>query len=386
MRLLAILLAVAAGAVDETSFRWERTLRAPAAASVSFVPDGLLYGHAAPGFVDLRILDADGRQVPWRLLELRGDERLEAARVLNSGTQGGAAVALLDFGPRRVVRDRIQLDVPLRPFVGRAEVFGSSDGRSFTRLSATSIYDVRGATRAVSAAVVFPPSDFRYYRIRATGVAAIRGATATGSPAAERLVARRAEVEIRADGRATVVEAALPYRNIWVHELRFLTTTPAFDRPLRVEGSMDRESWFPAGGGRLYRFGGERLTSVPLSSRYRYLRIRIENGDDEPLRELRVRLLAYRQLIVLAPRHAPPYRILYGGRADPPEYDFAQLPEPRVRPAVVALGPERRNPSFELPPDTRSFAERHPAAIQATLALAAAALVAAGFLALRRRT
>ena len=101
-------------------------------------------------------------------------ERLQAAQVLNAGTQGGAAVALLDFGPERVVRERIQLDVPPEPFVGRAEVEGSDDRRTFTRLSSTAIYDVRGAKRAVSTAVVFPPSDFRYYRIRATGVNEIK--------------------------------------------------------------------------------------------------------------------------------------------------------------------------------------------------------------------
>ena len=74
--------------------------------------------------------------------------------------------------------------MPREPFVGRAEVHGSHDRRTFTRLSSTAIYDVRGATRAVSATVVFPPSDFRYYRVRATGVSEIRGATAEAVAAA----------------------------------------------------------------------------------------------------------------------------------------------------------------------------------------------------------
>jgi hypothetical protein len=370
--------------VDETDFRWERELAAPPGVAIVFEPDGPLSGHAAPGLRDLRILDAAGRQVPWRVREQRGDKRLVAARVLNRGREGGAAVALLDFGPGRVVRDRIQLDVPLEPFVGRAEVFGSEDRETFTRLSATAIYDVRGATRAVSAQVVFPPSDFRYYRVRATGVREIRGATAVGSPAATRLVVRPAGVEVRQEGRRTLVEATLPYRNIPVHELRFVTSTPAFDRPLTVEGSMDGRTWFPAGGGRLYRFGGERLTSVGLNSRYRRLRLTIENGDDEPLRDLRVRLLGHRQLVELAPGHTPPYRVLYGA-ADvaPPDYDFAELPA-ETAPRLAALGPERANEAYA-PPDTRSFAERHPRLLDGALAAAAALLLLGGFLALRRR-
>lgn len=382
---LALFAAAPASALDVSSFRWVRTVEAERGLA-RFEPDGFMYEHAAAGFGDLRILDAKGRQVPWRLSSVRGDERLQAARILNAGTQGGAAVALLDFGPERVVRERIELDVPVRPFVGRAEVAGSHDRRTFTRLSSTAIYDVRGATRAVSTAVVFPQSDFRYYRIRATGVREIVGATAEGVEGGVALLPRLANIDVRNQERRTVVDADLHHRGVWVHEIRFASSTTAFDRPVEVSGSMDGRSYFVAGGGRLYRFGGAGETTVPLDSRYRYLRIRIANGDDEPLRDLEVTLRAYREYILLAPGFSPPYRVLYGGPNVPPEYDFAQLPEVRGTPAVLVLGQERRNEAFEPPADTRAFAERHPVLIQLALGLAAAGLLAAGFFAVRRRT
>jgi len=382
--LLALVAAAPATALDASSFRWERTLdvdgRLPA-----FEPDGPMYQHAAVGFSDLRVLDARRRQVPWRPRQVRGNRRLQSARILNAGTQAGAAVALLDFGPKRVVRERIQLSVPLESFVGRAEVDGSDDRRTFTRLSSTAIYDVRGATRAVSTAVVFPQSDFRYYRIRATGVKEIGGATAEAAVAAAAPVQRQAKIEMRQEDRRTVVEADVRYRGLWVHELRFASSTPSFDRPVEIEGSMDGRAYFIAGGGRLYRFGEAGETTVPLNSRYRYLRIRIANGDDEPLRDLRVTLRAYRDYILLAPGFSRPYRVLYGGPAVRPDYDFAQQPEVLGRLAVAVLSPERRNQAFEPPADTRPFAERHPGLITLALALAAAALVAGGFFALRKR-
>jgi hypothetical protein len=77
--------------------------------------------------------------------------------------------------------------------------------------------------------------------------------------------------------------------------------------------------------------------------------------------------------------------VLYGGPAVQPEYDFAQLPEVRGRPQVVALGPERANEAFEAR-DPRSFAERHSELVTAAMAIAAATLLAAGFLALRKRS
>ena len=284
------------------------------------------------------------------------------------------------------MRQRIQLDVPLRPFVGRAEIFGSDDRRTFTRLSSTAIYDVRGATRAVSTAVVFPPSDFRYYRVRATGVRRIQGATAEAVAEVAAPVERRARITIRQSGRRTVVDADLHYRRLPVHELRFASSTVAFDRPVEISGSNDGRSFFVAGGGRLYRFGDAGETTVPVDSRYRHLRIRIENGDDEPLADLRVTLRAYRDYILLAPGFAPPYRVLYGGPTVRPQYDFAAQPEVRGAPQYVALAPERPNPAFEPPPDTRSFVERNPKMLQGALALAAVALCIGGFLALRRRT
>ena len=382
---LTLVAAAPANALDASSFRWERTLETDGGLA-AFEPDGPMYEHAAAGFRDLRVLDARGRQVGWRTRSVRGDEQLRSARILNAGTQSGAAVALLDFGPERVVRERIQLNVPQQPFVGRAEVHGSHDRKTYTRLSSTAIYDVRGATRAISTVVVFPPSDFRYYRIRATGVKAIRGATAEAVVAGGAPVARRAKIDSRQEERRTVIDADLGYRGVPVHELRFASSTPAFDRPVNISGSMDGKAYFVAGGGRILRFGETGETTVPVNSRYRYLRIRIGNGDDEPLRDLRVTLRAYRDYVLLAPGFTPPYRALYGSSASRPDYDFAEQPDPRSQPAVAVLGPERRNEAFEPPADTRAFAERHPRLIQVALALAAAALAAAGFFALRRRT
>ena len=129
-----------------------------------------------------------------------------------------------------------------------------------------------------------------------------------------------------------MIDADVGYRGVPVHELRFASSTPAFDRPVNVYGSMDGKAYFVAGGGRLYRFGETGETTLPLNSRYRYLRIRIGNGDDEPLRNLRVTLRAYRDYLLLAPGFAPPYRVLYGGPRVRPDYDFAQQPEVRGSP------------------------------------------------------
>ena len=68
--------------------------------------------------------------------------------------------------------------------------------------------------------------------------------------------------------------------------------------------------------------------------------------------------------------------------SSPPAYDFARLPV--QRPVVRgSLGPEQPNPYFRKV-DTRSVFARHRSLVTAALALAAAVLVAAGALAVRR--
>jgi hypothetical protein len=107
-----------AWALDTRPYRYERPLKVPVTDKpIWFVPDRELYGHARIGFGDLRILDSEGNQVPWRILPRPRSPRPVAVGVINAGRQGNAAVSLLDLGRRRRLRDRLELDVPDRGFV-----------------------------------------------------------------------------------------------------------------------------------------------------------------------------------------------------------------------------------------------------------------------------
>jgi hypothetical protein len=102
-----------------------------------------------------------------------------------------------------------------------------------------------------------------------------------------------------------------------------------------------------------------------------------------------VSALAEPRTLLLAPGFAPPYRLLYGDPAlRAPSYDFAAVPPAELavaRARAGRLGAETRNPEFEPPADTRSFARRHPEVVQGALVLAAIAVAGAGLVALRRR-
>ena len=391
MKLVLVLAAgllAAPAALRERDFRWERTLEAAGSGLVTFRPDGPLFAHTKPGQADLRVEDAGAQQVPWRPLPDPAPLSSKDVELLNAGVQGRAFVALLDLGAQRVVRNRAELLIQSdRNYVGRVTVEGSDDRRSFTRLSTTTVFDLQGAAPAVSTTLVFPPTDHRFLRLRGVGVPLPAGARVYNAPRRRELERVQARVSTEQQQRQTHVRLDVGYAGLPVDRLRFRSTTRRFDRPVTVSGSNGSRILRPVARGRIVRLGGVAQLELPVRSDYKLISVVVENGDDAPLEELRVEALAWPRTIVLAEGFQAPYRLLYGNRTlDAPEYDFASVPTRELRPlAVGRLGPERANPAFEPPGDTRSFLERNGWLVDGALALVAVALGVGGIFALRRR-
>jgi len=362
-----VIAAVAAFALQ--AFRYERTIEAPRASVVEVHPDGRLYAHAAPDFADIRIVDGDGHQVPWREAPQPTPIVQRPLRVLDRGRRGAFAVARVRTP---VPVDRVTLVVPDRRFVGTVFAYGSTDARVWTKVATSQIYSVGGAVVSRSTTVLLPANDFRYLELRATRVSRIDGVL-VGTSSRTQLVRVPASVHV-ADASIVV---DLGHAHTPVDELRITSTTPRYDRPFAVSAH---------GGvvvtGRLLRVGGSGTTVVGIGVRTRYLRLIVDNGDDPPLRGLHVAVYARPRPLLVEGGRPRPLTMYYGGRVAAPNYDFARLPVPG-EPVPAALGPERSNPEFRIV-DRRSVFARHQSLVTATLAAAAGLLVAAGALALRR--
>ena len=391
------LAAALAAEVDETQFRYTRGLSAQSAstersAPVHFEPDGPMYGHARLDFADLRILDSQGQQVPWRTEPLPAAVASRPVTVVARGRRDGVVTVVLDRGPVPSIVDRVSLVIPDTAFVGSAVVQGSNTAAegTYARLSTTPIYAVKGAVDARSTTAVFPPSDYRYLLVQARGVSRITGASVARVPGESTLVTVPAKTRRRDQQRATVVRLDLGFANVPVDAVRVRSSTPRYVRDVVVEGSGDGSTFVGVGGGEVARFKGVELSRLDVQARYRYLRVTIRNGDDAPLARLRVTAEARARPLLVAEGYRLPFRLLYGsGSVSAPAYDFARLPPAatgfeRAREGV--LGTERANEAFEAPADTRSFFERHDGLVEVALVLAALAVAAAGVLALRRRT
>jgi hypothetical protein len=367
---------VAAIAVQVEQFRYARPLQARGTRPAELVADGPMFAHARANFADVRIADANGDQVPWRTPPQPPTAVERRLPVLDAGRRGDTAVARVDLGPAHVVIDRVRLEIPDARFHGSVTVLGSDDRTTWTRLSTTEIYSVRGARPARSTTALLPPSDFRYLELRATHVMRIDGATVARTRQAPKL--RRIAVRVTVKPTAVVVD--LGYAKTPVDELRISAATRRYARPFQVS----LPGGYVVAAGELVRTGAPRATVVPLGARTRFLEIAIDNGDNPALRGIRVEALARPRALLVEGGHRGPLTVYYGARVASPEYDFARLPRSalgRSQPAV--LGPERRNDAFRLV-DTRSFVARHRSLVTAALALAGVAVIGAAALTLRR--
>jgi hypothetical protein len=393
---VALAAAVAAGAADidetETQFRFTRVLNAPAGAPVRFEPDGALYGHTRVGFPDLRVLDADREQVPWRPEPKPAAVPVQPVSLVARGRRDGIVSVVVDRGAVRPVIDRVALQIPDRAFVGTVVVQGSNTGAegTYATLSKTPIYAVRGAVSARSTTAVFPATDYRYLLVHATGVSEITGASVSRDPEEAPLEPVKARVRRRNEERATVIRLDLGHAKVPVDAIRIRSSTARYVRQVAIAGSNNGVTFVPLSQSEIARFPGVDLSKVALAARHRYLRVTIHNGDDPPLDRLRVVPEALPRPLLLAGGHRPPFRLLYGAATVPaPTYDFAQLPAAATgfeRAREGALGSERANELFEAPADTRSFFERNDRLVEVALVLAAIVVAAGGLLALRRRS
>jgi len=143
---------------------------------------------------------------------------------------------------------------------------------------------------------------------------------------------------------------------------------------LEILGSSRGVSWSSLAEGRLFRFTGAAQGTIAVDAETRFLRLRIDNGDDKPLGALTVRVLADPPTLYVAGGSPAPYRLLYGSRSralEAPDYDLARAPRSALglgRAVPGRLGEER---ALEATTPAKSLLDRYPWLIDAALALVA---------------
>jgi len=371
---------------------------------------------------DLRLTGAGGRPVPYRLrwVPSPGPVRIawEPVRLINrTYDPGRSASIVLDFGgPREKNRLRVRLSG--ENFRRRVRVEGSQDSASWERLEENGwLIEVRtGESRFSADQLQLSPNNFRYLRLTVFHMeddpprVEIESVEAAAAAEEAPLVEAPAEVRpARPEGEAkrTVVDLDLRYRNLPVAELALDATDPYFHRGYellgrnaerevverRTETGFDRVErevpWQPLARGVVHRVrsaeGGvrERLRTERFEGGFRYLRLRIHDGDSPPLSIRGVTAWRRRAFLVFDDRGGREF-VLTGGdpRAEAPQYDLGRAVEALDRDDLPPAEAGRVEPLGDVA-EAVPWTERHSGLILLALTVLALGVGAAVWRGLR---
>ncbi len=164
--------------------------------------------------------------------------------------------------------------------------------------------------------------------------------------------------------------------------MEFEPLSKNFRRRSYLYGSNDNKEWSEIENTEIFDIRAGRVEKKQLSldyteAKFRYLRIRIFNYDDPPLKMKAVRVYGWPRQLLFRREPGRSYRLFYGNaKAVAPRYDLEQLSsylKPDRLPLAM-LGSERTNESFTTASDDAGKPDRHPAWLWATLGAAALVL------------
>ena len=363
-----------------------------------------VFQGAARAQVDLRLVEAGGREVAYQLVVERGGTREELlqGKVRDLGhVPGQHSSFVVDLGRDGQLHNRVKILTGSKNFQREVTVEGSPDAQSWVVLrEGVEIFDFTVEERRFNARnleVDYPESTARYLRIRVTNndeePLRISGSQVSSVQVKPAQVTGY-DMEITgvaedASANATVVEADLGTTGVPTNRLTLQTVSVNFHREVSLEGSEDGLTWTPVSRrSAIYAYDTAKFTGkqVGLSYpevTYRYLRATIHN-EDNPLLSIdgiEAEGLARRVLFLAQPGET--YSLYYGNPgAGPVSYDLANLLLylDAESPLTGSLGAQTDNPQFTVPKPP--FSERFPWLITVGVAAAAAvmALLLFGFL------
>ena len=377
---LARLLPAAEADSERAAWRYRRPVTGPGTGELVAVPlPPELRGRAQPGLADLRLVSADGRELPYVVDRIETRESASSwrgalvdVRREVSGPrrdERGETTLLVDLAePRRF--DTIVLEVPGADFAKRVRVEASADKEAWTLLDADAgIFDGSWGGRVHHTTVSLrEPANARFLRL---SVGDRRGSPQIRITGVTVSALRRAEGdEWRQPIALRGVPGARPSRyrldpGLPLEALELDCDDPAFHRRvklLEVAERAGRSEEKVLAEATLYRLrvpepgltGEERRLrlTAPAAAEGAVLVLEVDDADSPPLRKLRA--VASGAAVRLVFPAVPASVVLYYGNeaTRAPLYDLESL-QAQVRFAsglgTATLGEETENPSYRRP-------------------------------------
>jgi hypothetical protein len=334
---------------------------------------------------DLRVLDSNMNLVPhvihWGRVHAETLTDWLPAQLLNQTfIPEQSASATMDFGDM-VKKNQIRVDLSEKNYRRRALLEGGNDGASWKVVAEDLwLFDVSYQGRNFKLNTLkFPENNFRYLRLTVYNMADDpRKITIESVQAAFYRIASQKELEevlvedlqITNDPETnrSIIDLDLGFRNLPVVIMECAVSTPFFYRGYELYGrnqttekvrrkteSGRREveenvPWKKVHKGVLYRtyYNNKTRASLTLegfNASFRYLQLRVFNGDNPPLQLNRVKLFRRHTSLVFQAQAQQIYTLIGGNpSAGPPDFDLAKAVQgvedfsmPAVQPGTALI-------------------------------------------------
>jgi Protein of unknown function (DUF3999) len=392
----------------------ERALAVPGPGRIAVTLDSPVYEGAREDLGDLRLLDAEGAEVPY-LIE-RVEDEAPAAEVrpqIGNRTfiRGQQAEATLDFGGP-TLKTQVTLILSGDNFRRRVKVEGRSreDPRWATLTDFAFVFAVPLPSPARYETVPLPDNNFALLRVTVFNgpddpprIEILDASTRKAPHRRPREVPLGSRFRRREDARdhETVLTLDLGARHQPFRGLSLDIADGTFFRGVLVESRVEPYpsagvappaplAWTSVGETAIYRYDdqGERRESLRLdvSGRARVLRVRIRNRDDRPLTITGATTFVPVERLAFEARPGVQYRLRYGDPSlSAPSYDLARTAgAPSLFAANAQPGQLLAVSSLPVAPAAPApWTERNPALLWAGLLAVVAALGAVTWKAIR---
>jgi hypothetical protein len=401
----------ASAAFDQTGWTWERPVEvqgAPGFVRLPIPPE--VFDESKATLDDLRVLDDNNALVPhvfhWGRVHEVQELEWRSARLLNpTYLPGRYARVILDFG-QIVEKNRVMVSLSGENYRRRALLEGSNDSRSWEVVAEDLwLFEVsfQGQHFKVDA-LKFPPNNFRYLRLtvynmsddpRRITIESVKAAFSRLEGDKELVPVPVKSMTVSQDDTVNQsrVELDLGFRNLPVVSLHLVVGSPYFYRayelvgrnqavekvPRKTETGWDtvqrKVPWASVQRGVVYRTKhrekvAESLIVESFHAPYRFLQLRIFNGDNPPIQLDGVTLFRRDTSLVFEASPGRTYRLIGGNaKARAASYDLARAIHgvDELKVPAVRLGPSL--PMKQTEP-LRPWSERHGAIIWVALILA----------------
>lgn len=345
-----------------------------------FVLDDELFAGAKDGLADLRIIDNDNTEVPYKVLvgESKTKSEVFYPKMLNNSfVFGESSSVILDLGREGVSINRLKINTASENFQRNVVVYGSDNSNDWKILKDNAyIYDYtdkKGNIKTQNTTVNFSESIYRYLKLEISDpenspvrISNVEALNYIQEKAKE--VQRNPKFSVNQnDGdKKSEIIIDLGAKGIPTSKLLLKVTDKNFNRSILVYRGSDESKWNFIDNDYIFRYNTPKFTGEKLEVNFsetsdRYIKVVIQNKDNQALDIAGLVSFYHYREVVFQADGGKNYKVYYGNEnAGFPEYDlekffqYLNLEESKT----VSLSVQKNNPSYIAPKEPLS--ERNP--------------------------